>query len=150
MSLMAMCSMAAQAQSTMEWALVEPESGETVLMSRVGFLLAADNDNVFSVVCNDGRVMGGVRAVSFEQVDISGIKAVEAVGEVQLPGGSVDGQLRLTGCREGVQVAVYDGGGRQVRSLVSDGRGTVVDVTGLPSGVYVLRAGDVSVKFMKR
>lgn len=147
---MAMCSLAAQAQSTPEWALVEPVSGETVLMSSVGFLLASDADDTFAVVCNDGRVISGARSVSFRQVDPTGISAAASTEGARLTGGCVDGTLRLTGCAEGTQITVCDGGGRTVRSVTASDGGTTVDVSALPAGVYILRAGKAAVKFMKR
>lgn len=146
---MAMCSMAVQAQGTMEWALVESSGGETVLMSRVAFLLAADGEDTFAVVCNDGRMIGGVQSVSFIRVDPTGIEAVGRSGEEPLLSG-VDGRLRLTGCKTGTAVAVYDGGGRQVAAAVASGSEAVVDVSGLAAGVYILSADGVKVKFMKR
>lgn len=147
---MAMCSMAAQAQSTMEWALVEPESGSTVPMSRVGFLLTADDDDTFEVVCNDGTLISGVREVNFKQVDASGIKAVATADGTPAISGGVDGRLRLTGCAEGTVVTVADEGGRTVRRTVADGKALTVDVSALHTGVYILKAGTVCVKFFKK
>lgn len=150
LSLMTMCSLASQAQSTMEWALTEQDSGETVLMSSVSFLLASDSEDTFAVVCNDGRVIAGARSVSFCQIDPSGIKPVAGTDVPALSGVCVEGRLRLTGCVEGTVITIYDGSGRTVRSATADGGNTVLDVSGLPTGVYILRASGASVKFMKK
>ena len=142
--------LSAQAQDVKEWALVEPQSGRTVLMTGVGFLLASDADDTFAVVCKDGSIIDGARSVSFTQVNPSGIVPPRRNGAEARPLRFVDGRLTLTGCPAGTAVEVSDGGGRTVRTAVSDGRTTTVDVSGLPSGVYVLRVGTVTVKFMKR
>ena len=142
--------LASQAQDVKEWALVEPQSGRTVLMTGVGFLLASDADDTFAVVCKDGSIIDGARSVGFMQVDPSAIASPRRDGAEARPFGLVDGRLTLTGCPAGTAVEVFDGGGRTVRATVSDGRTTTVDVDGLPTGAYVLRVGAVTVKFMKR
>lgn len=145
-----LCCVSAQAQDVKEWALVEPQSGRTVLMTGVGFLLASDADDTFAVVCKDGSMISGAKEVSFMQVDPSAIVSPRRDGAETRPFGLVDGRLTLTGCPAGTKITVFDGGGRAVRTVIGDGRVTTVDVAGLATGVYVLMAGDVTVKFMKR
>lgn len=142
--------LASLAQDVKEWALVEPHSGRTVLMTGVGFLLASDADDTFAVVCKDGSIIDGARSVSFTQIDPSAIASPRRDGAETRPFGFVDGRLTLTGCPAGTAVEVFDGGGRMVRATVSDGRTTTIDVDGLPTGAYVLRVGTMTVKFMKR
>lgn len=146
----AFCCLSAQAQDLKEWALVEPQSGRTVLMTDVGFLLASDADDTFAVVCKDGSIIDGARSVGFMQVDPSAIASPRLDGAETRPFGLVDGRLTLTGCPAGTKITVFDGAGRAVRTVTCDGRQTTVDVAGLATGVYVLMAGDVTVKFMKR
>lgn len=146
----AFCCLSAQAQDLKEWALVEPQSGRTVLMTDVGFLLASDADDTFAVVCKDGSIIDGARSVGFMQVDPSAIASPRLDGAETRPFGLADGRLTLTGCPAGTKITVFDGAGRAVRTVISDGRMTTVDVAGLTTGVYVLMAGDVTVKFMKR
>lgn len=142
--------LASQAQDIKEWALVEPQSGRTVLMTGVGFLLASDADDTFAVVCKDGSIIDGARSVNFEQVDPSGIVSPRPDGTELRPVGLVDGRLSLTGCPSGTSIEIFDGCGRTVRTAVSDSRTTTVDVGSLPPGVYILRAGTVKIKFIKR
>ncbi len=149
---MLVCPTAIMAQNTQEWALVEPESGCRVLMSDVGFLLAADDDDTFSVVCADGFVIYGAKRVTFELTDPSAIAAPTAGRNTDTPTlrGSVGGSLRLTGCAQGTKVDIFDAGGRKVCATTSTGHETVIDVSGLQSGLYMLRAGKTAIKFVKR
>lgn len=146
------CPAAIMAQNTQEWALVEPQSGTRVLMDNVGFLLTADADDSFSVVCNDGTVIYGAREVNFALVDPTGIESPKTENNGILPTlrGYVDGQLTLAGCRAGTVAEVFDAGGRKVCSAQCDGTELAVDVTGLAPGVYMLRAGKTAIKFVKK
>lgn len=150
LSLAAVCTLTAAAQDDLKWALTVPQSGETVLMERVGFLLAADDSDTFSVVCTDGRVIGGVSEITFVQTDPSGIARPVAPAvspSVYLSAGSV---LRVTGCRAGTQLGVYDEGGRRVVSCTAGEGTTAVNIGSLPHGVYMLKAGDTAIRFMKK
>ena len=118
----------------------------------VGFLLAADDDDTFSVVCADGFVIYGAKRVTFELTDPSAIAAPTAGRNGGTPTlrGSVGGSLRLTGCAQGTKVDIFDAGGRKVCATTSTGHETVIDVSGLQSGLYMLRAGKTAIKFVKR
>jgi hypothetical protein len=59
---------------------------------------------------------------------------------------AVDGSLEINGLAAGTQVYVFDAAGKQM--LVT--KDSTVNVSGLKSGVYVLKAGDQIVKFVKR
>ena len=145
------CPAAAMAQNVQEeWALVEPQSGTQVLMDKVGFLLAADGEDSFSVVCTDGTVIYGAKEINFALVDPTSIATAKRCCNTPMLEGCIDGRLTLTGCKPGTEGEVYDTGGRKVRNIrVMEGK-TIVDVTGLPSGVYMLRTGETSVKFLKK
>ena len=59
---------------------------------------------------------------------------------------AVDGSLEINGLAADTQVYVFDAAGKQM--LVT--KDSTVNVSGLKSGVYVLKAGDQIVKFVKR
>ena len=59
---------------------------------------------------------------------------------------AVDCSLEINGLAAGTQVYVFDAAGKQM--LVT--KDSTVNVSGLKSGVYVLKAGDQIVKFVKR
>ena len=62
----------------------------------------------------------------------------------------VDGQLNIAGLAAGTQVAVYDVSGKKLAQAQAEGGSTLVNVDNLNSGVYILKAGNQIVKFVKR
>ena len=132
------------------WALQEPASGTTVPMSSVSFLLASDWSDTFSIVCNDGTAVSGASSVNFVKAYPNGI--APAQGEAAGPQvvGSVEARLTLAGCKAGMPIGIYDAAGRMVKECVADGGTTAIDVASLVPGVYVLKAGQAAVKFIKK
>lgn len=64
--------------------------------------------------------------------------------------GIVDGQLNIAGLADGTPVAVYDISGKKVAGVRAAGKVTQLSVDGLIGGVYILKAGNQIVKFVKR
>lgn len=64
--------------------------------------------------------------------------------------GVVDGKLTLGGLKDGTLIRVYDASGRKKLSLKASAESTVVDVSGLEGGVYIMRTSNLVVKFVKR
>lgn len=62
----------------------------------------------------------------------------------------VDGQLNIAGLAAGTQVVVYDVSGKKLAQVQTEGESTQVNVDNLSSGVYILKAGNQIVKFVKR
>ena len=85
------CPAAAMAQNVQEeWALVEPQSGTQVLMDKVGFLLAADGEDSFSVVCTDGTVIYGAKEINFALVDPTSIATAKRCCNTPMLEGCID------------------------------------------------------------
>ncbi len=144
------CSLPMAAQEKKTWALTDTESGQTVELDKVAFLLAADDADAFSVVCSNGVVMSGVRTATFKQQSQSGIATVAAKdGEPTLTM-SVAGSLRLSGCANGMDINVYSADGRLELSAKATGTDMSIDVARLPHGVHVLKAGGAAIKFNKK
>jgi hypothetical protein len=57
--------------------------------------------------------------------------------------------LQLRGCQSGTDITIYDVSGKTVRQEVLPSDGTI-SIVGLPAGIYVLKAGSASVKFLKK
>lgn len=83
------------------------------------------------------------------QIDFSGTAGINAVSTFKL-GGIVDGQLNISGLADGTPVAVYDISGKKVAAARANGESTLVNLDSLNGGVYILKAGNQIVKFVKR
>ena len=78
------------------------------------------------------------------------VGSVEAAYETFSYNGIVDGQLKVSGLADGTKVQVYSASGLNVGAgVVADGS-VSLNVSGLSSGVYVLRVGKNVIKFMKK
>ena len=151
LTLAALYAMGGQAQDTnRKWALEEPKSGTTVLMGDVSFLLASDRQDTFTIVCKDGTVVPGAESVNFVKATPSGISNTQAAGSTpQLAISATEG-LTLTGCKAGTHVSIYDAAGRLSLGATATDVPLRIDVSRLAPGVYVLKAGDTAIKFIKK
>ena len=130
------------------WCMVT-DDGTTIALSRIGFLLVSDQSDAFSIVCNDGEVIYQVASVSFAQGEPTGISSATTEAQQTLQLNVASSSLQLRGCQAGTAVTIYDVSGKTVRQEVLPSDGTI-SIVGLPAGVYVLKAGSASVKFLKK
>lgn len=130
------------------WCMVTAD-GTTIELSRVSFLLASDQSETFSIVCNDGQVIYLVASISFAQAEPTGISNTTSDRQTEFQLNVASSSLQLRGCQAGTEIVIYDAGGKTVRRemLSSDG---VILIDGMPTGVYILKAGSAAVKFLKR
>ena len=130
------------------WCMVT-DDGTKIALSRIGFLLVSDQSDAFSVVCNDGEVIYQVASVSFAQGEPTGISSVSTEVQQTLKLNVASSALQLRGCQSGTDITIYDVSGKTVRQEVLPSDGTI-SIVGLPAGIYVLKAGSASVKFLKK
>lgn len=130
------------------WCMVT-DDGTKIALSRIGFLLVSDQSDAFSIVCNDGEVIYQVASVSFAQGEPTGISSATTEAQQTLQLNVASSSLQLRGCQAGTAVTIYDVSGKTVRQEVLPSDGTI-SIVGLPAGVYVLKAGSASVKFLKK
>lgn len=64
--------------------------------------------------------------------------------------GATEGVLNISGLKPGMKLQVYDASGRMVANSKSVAESTVVDLSNMKGGVYILRAGNNVIKFVKR
>ena len=114
-----------------------------------------DGSNLFNVTDRDGNVLAeNVAEVKFMRTndpETSAIDAPEIEGEenltLQTP---ISSQMQISGCGNATKAIIYDTNGKQVSvAPVSAGNSTVV-VSELPTGVYVVKVGKKSLKFVKK
>lgn len=144
-------SLSATAQT--QWCVVATAAPDTPLaaMDNVAFFLTSDHKPALTIVCKDGRLIGDVASISFRQLDPTALPTVKGSQPVpQVYGDTVAGQLLLRGCPEGAAISLFDLSGRQLRQLKARGAEQTLDVSGLPTGTYILKVGSVTLKFMKR
>ena len=130
------------------WCMVT-DDGTKIALSRIGFLLASDQSDAFSIVCNDGEVIYQVASVSFAQGEPTGISSATTEAQQTLQLNVASSSLQLRGCQPGTDITIYDVSGKTMRQEVLPSDGTI-SIVGLPAGIYVLKAGSASVKFLKK
>ena len=130
------------------WCMVT-DDGTKIALSRIGFLLVSDQSDAFSIVCNDGEVIYQVASVSFVQGEPTGISSATTETQQTLQLNVASSSLQLRGCQPGTDITIYDVSGKTVRQEVLPSDGTI-SIVGLPAGIYVLKAGSASVKFLKK
>jgi len=122
----------------------------SIEMSKLGMLVAADDNITFALVAADGTVLeDGVASIRFEQRDGSaGVEAVKPDGGLRLINGVVSSQLVLTGAKG--TISIISANGAQVLSVQASEGETCINVQTLPTGVYIVRCGKAAFKFMKK
>ena len=63
--------------------------------------------------------------------------------------GVVNGQLTIGNLQEGTHLTIFNANGQRMMSALSTGGTTTLQVSQLPVGTYILRAGTQIVKFQK-
>lgn len=140
-----------RAQEEKSWYAVT-DTGKSIEMSKVDMLVGADDNYTFAIVAAYGTVLiDDVAYIHFVQSDTtpSGIVAVRNDDGMHLMHGVVSSQLVLTGAK-GI-VSIYSANGTQVLSdLANDNGKTSLNVQTLPTGVYMVKCGKATFKFMKK
>lgn len=130
------------------WCMVT-DDGTKIALSRIGFLLVSDQSDAFSIVCNDGEVIYQVASVSFAQGEPTDISSATTEAQWTLQLNVASSSLQLRGCQPCTDITIFDVSGKSVRQEVLPSDGTI-SIVGLPAGIYVLKAGSASVKFLKK
>ena len=133
-----------------EWFLVT-DNNEFFEMSRVGMLVATDDNMLFSVLDNNGKILAeDVLQVRFVQGDPTPVREITAEGRSEggILKGYVNNRLTLVGATG--TVGIYNVSGVNVASATAEGGETTIDVSALPSGVYIVKCGKQSFKFNKK
>lgn len=134
--------------ATPVWNMVV-DASTSIPMSEIAYLVAADNQTSFSIVKNDNSVVENVSKVTFAKKQAGvGDLASQNVGVVLLSS-VVSNTLNLT-CASDMRAEIYDAAGalRMASDIVAGAAS--IDVSALQPGVYVLRVGNTSVKFIKK
>lgn len=120
-------------------------NGEVV--EQVATKLTFNGDKVI-ITYASGETSGEIDMESVV-IKFSAVTGINAIGTYQY-NGIVDGVLNVGNIADGTPIVVYSTSGSVVASVKSVGSSTQIDINGQPSGIYILRAGNQIVKFMKR
>lgn len=82
-------------------------------------------------------------------IDFSGTTSIDKVSAFKL-NGFVDGNLDISGLSAGTVVSIFDVSGKKLASVKTSSGSAHIDLGGLNAGVYILKAGNQIVKFVKR
>ena len=120
------------------WCLIT-DGGESVPMSEVLCLAAADDDSTFAVVLKGGDAMAGVRRAHFDMEIPTGLAKPSIVVARDL--------LHLTNIPAGNIAYIYTIDGKLMQQAKADEE---IDISTLPSrAYYIIRWGEASFKFRK-
>lgn len=120
-------------------------NGETV--EQIATKLTINGDKVI-ITYASGDTSGEVDMESVV-IKFSESTGIDAIGTYQF-NGIVDGVLNVGNITDGTPIVVYSTSGSVVASVKSAGSSVQIDINGQPSGIYLLKAGNQVVKFMKR
>ena len=132
----------------LEWFLIT-DNNEQFNMNTVGMLVAADESQYFSVLDLYGNVLAeDVLRVQFRKLDITGVKNILVDEPQNMLKSYVKDKLILVGAHGTVNV--YSVSGMKVASTQATKQETIVDVSTLPEGIYIIKCGRQSFKFNKK
>ncbi|MDE5829717.1 MAG: hypothetical protein K2H48_07010 [Duncaniella sp.] len=106
-----------------------------------------DGDNVKVYYADNTMTHHDMAEVAFSFASSSGIGAVSAFGSLAV---KVDNQLEVSGVAPGCRLQVFDVRGRAVAGATAEATDCTVEISHLEGGVYILKAGNEIVKFVKR
>ena len=119
-------------------------------MSMVGGLVAVDDAYDFSILDTEGYILAeGVKKALFksaDEIDPTNIKPAEQARN--LLARSANGKLTLIGV-SGV-VNVYDISGQRLLTTTANGGETIVNISHIPAGIYVVKCDKFTFKFTKK
>lgn len=120
------------------WCLIT-DGGESVPMSEVQCLAAADDDSTFAVVLTSGDAIAGVRRAHFSMEIPTGLAKPGIIVARDV--------LQLSGTAAGSIASIYSTDGKLIRQARADEE---IDISALPArAYYIIRLGETSFKFRK-
>ncbi len=108
------------------------DKDQVVLHFSDGFTQTADMDNV---------------SIAFSLSDAESISSLQS--NAFIFHGVVNGQLTIGNLQEGTHLTIFNANGQSMMSAQSTGGTTTLQVSQLPAGTYILKAGSQYVKFQK-
>ena len=142
------CTIASNA-TEQKWALTT-QSGESVFMDQVGYILYSDGSSVMSIVKKDNSAIENVTKIVFSKMETSSISEVLVNKGISVLSRVVDESLRIKGCQDGLRFSIVSASGAEVVKGMTHSGQKDIDVSGISTGVYVLVVGETKIKFIKK
>lgn len=134
--------------NSLEWYAVT-DNNTSIAISQIAYLLFTDNSKYFAIVQTDNQVVDSVSCMVFRQY--SGISATpKEQPSVALYPNPVTSQLTLQGLSEKAPIHIVSLDGKTVVDTTADRGKTVIDVSSLPAGIYLLNTQNTTLKFIKK
>ena len=134
--------------SSNEW-YMKTDDGTMIPMASVSLLVAADDDVYFAVMDTNGSFLHeNVKRARFVQGDHTGIQPTVSSEHSDIMKRLINNQLTIIGAKENIEIFNM-AGTKQLQVSPRDSE-TVINVTTLPSGIYVVKCGKLSFKFTKK
>ncbi len=133
-----------------DWVIVFQDAygvEQQIPMASIGSLVAVDDAYDFTILSTSGDILAeGVLKVSFQANGSTGIKPIKSSGNMIARIAS--DKLTLIGANG--EIAIYNtAGSLQTRTKATEGE-TIISIAHLPSGVYIVKTGTQTFKFMKK
>lgn len=133
-----------------DWVIVFQDAygiEQQIPMANVGSLVAVDDAYDFTILSTSGDVLAeNVLKVSFRANSSTRIKPIKSAGNTIAR--IVSDKLTLIGVNG--EIAIFNTAGSLQTQIKATGEETVISIANLPSGVYVVKAGTQTFKFVKK
>lgn len=131
----------------MVWVL-QTDTEEKTEIADIDYMLAADSEKEFSIILKNGATIDGVKKATFSL--ISAVDDIVKSSALKLFPNPVAESLILSGCRQGMNIAILSLDGKTVKQAVAHGENLTIDVSNLSSGYYLLQTEQSTIKFIKK
>lgn len=129
---------------------VETDSSMFIPLDEISYFLFADEAPGFSIVKNNGVIISGIQTITFKDI-LTSVESVENdTPQLSVFPNPVASRLTLQGLHEDTLARIFSlDGSLLIETSVTAGCGHI-DVTTLPTGMYMLQVNDTTIKFIKK
>lgn len=133
----------------MRWAL-KTQSEQIILISQLSHIVHIDGSKVFSIIAKNGNVINDVQRVTFLKTELSDIQTPHQENGTGILARQVSEMLTVSNIKPDTPVYIISTDGTTLKKVVASSSSIDIPVYDLPQGTYILRVGNVNVKFIKR
>ncbi len=124
------------------------DTGEKVALSKVDYLIAADDAKDFSIILIGGGSIDGVKKVTFTKD--SGVDEISMQDVLQMFPNPVVSSFTISGHKTGAAINILNMDGKLQKSFKAECEKETIDVSDLAPGYYLLTTERSTIKFIKK